>query len=197
MVKIYKDKPNNSYKKLKEFLHDNNPNKILIRGFCWDLNLSIVLKALKQTSLNKGLLTCVGSGNVSKLFHRAGFEDVNASIGGYTIVNGLSINFDKYNEVHNDRHKDFHIFFPVENMLLDKKEANIVIDAINKSHAQKTIVIITNDFYRQPEELYPYIDIVQIVDISNYNKTFNDRKLSQIQKNVELNLKARGEELPY
>lgn len=96
MVKIYKDKPNNSYKKLKEFLHDNNPNKILIRGFCWDLNLSIVLKALKQTSLNKGLLTCVGSGNVSKLFHRAGFEDVNASIGGYTIVNGLSINFDKY-----------------------------------------------------------------------------------------------------
>ena len=195
---IYKNNEKNFLEQLKKSLKDPLIKKILIRGYSWQLNFLTVLAALRETNLTKGLLTTTDPENIPNLFESAGIYHVKPHGMMPIPVRMVLMSFDKFSNKHHDNaNMQFQILFPVEYWLTKEKGVLMLQETLYYSNFMKTIAITTSDYNTNPEELYPYVDEVHILDISDNNNKIDNKILKDKYADLAANFKSHGEQMPY
>ena len=198
MSKIHKDTKNGFLKNLTDDLMNSSINRVLIRGYSWKMNFRLVLETLELCEFYNGLLTTQILKKISDLFMIAGFEGVEAHLNEITVIGKIENEFTKLNcHICHGIGKDFNLIFPIQSQLINEKNTQRVIDAIKNSMAKKTIIITTNDFDRNPEKLYSFVDSVQILDVSKNSGEGNEWNFQEKMKILKENFNAKGKDLPY
>lgn len=198
MEKIYKLEPQSFISKLDEILNDKGINSALIRGYFQNETLGLSLSVLSDNaSINKGTVV-IGNTTVPREQElieeslKTKMPKINLS-DSFNIGN-LVVNFKRWQRIgdfpfgFND---SFNLFHPIESVL-DDKYFNKFLKIFHNSRAEKKLLITTNDYTNAPKKLYDFVDVVLILDTTNYDKNHKQ----QIKYLVD-NLKSDGKDLPY
>jgi len=149
---------------MTDFLESNN-SVGLITGLDDDKKIVVTLLLL-TTKYSQGTLYVNNIGEAGKSLHEA-FQKYNMKFSKditmtrpYNVKNSR-INFIKYSKKllgNISEEDDFALFYPVQNALFDDKGFKNLSNHIDKSKANKTIIVTTNDHFSNTQRLNKYVD---------------------------------------
>lgn len=196
--KVQKLRPQKFVNEFKKLLLDKNTHNILVRGYFDNDKLLLVFACLYETTGFDDGTIVIGNTTVP---HEREFlqRGIRKSIPKLNLsdtfnINGLTVNFTQWKRNRDfpfGFDKDFAVFHPVQSVL-DTQDFPKFCNTLKNSKARKNILITTNDFYDVPEKLYPYVDNVLIMDITQVNEEHQ-----QTYKTIQSNLEADYKSLPY
>lgn len=198
IMKLKRIGPDDFKKSLESLLSNENISNILIRGYFDNSKLNLTLRAIKDNKeMREGVFVIGGmkQGRTENVlghalhipnFYLDSLEKVD-------IGNQTQITSDKWNQdvefTYGDN-CDFALFYPIQLEVADKKFVTTLIQKIKNSKAKKNIILTTNDWTKNPETLYKYMDSVISLDLEDYSEEYRE-KLKYIKINID------GKPLPY
>lgn len=197
--KIQKLKIQEFVNKLEQLLLDEDTRNILVRGYFNSDKLLATFECLRDLKEFKKGTIVIGNATVpherellQEGVYRSSIPKLNLS--DSFEINGLTVNFSQWKRNRDFAFgfdKDFVIFHPVESVL-NNQDFSKFCATLKNSRAKKNILITTNDFNSAPEKLYPYVDIILILDTTDVNNDHREK-----YKTLQRNLEADHQLLPY
>ena len=190
--KVQKLKPQEFVNTLGKFLADDETHNVLIRGYFDMPKLKPSLRVIKNTKeMHKGVIV-EGGMNKNKLESMLG-RALNIpnfyldSLEWLNIGNGTNIVSTKWNQsVHFTYGDDcdFAFFFPIQEEVVEPKYTEILVEKLKNSRAKKNILLTSNDWTKNPEVLYKYMDKIVSLDLEDYSNKYKE-ELKNIKTNID------------